>query len=127
MGGGVCAAVVKIRQATIKERKAAPSLNRRLRSASSVYPITYFRILHPIQNFVRSIGCLDDIEIVYCDHLFAQQGIADPIQQPPPIFASNEDHRKRLDLTCLNQRNRLKQLVQRPKSTWQDHESERVL
>src|SRR5215468_1445627 len=79
-----------------------------------------------MQNLLRGIDCFQNIQILDADHLFPQQRIADPVQQTFPVFLANQDNRKRLDLACLDECDRLKQFIQRAESPREDHEGDRV-
>src|SRR5262245_10593619 len=109
---GLCAAVVKMRQATTNERSVAPSFNRRLRRDCTMCTVPYSRILDPVQHFLWSIGRFDDVQVFDRNHFLSEQRFANPIQQSLPVVASNEDNREWFDLTRLNQRDRFEQLVE---------------
>src|SRR5262245_8669256 len=109
------------------DRKTTVVWDRILRRRCTMRTIPDSGILYPIQYFFGSIDCLKNIEIFNSDHFLTQQCTAYPIEQTFPIFLSNKNDRKRLDLPCLNQRDRFEQFVKRPETARQNHERDRVL
>ena len=65
-----------------------------------------FRILNPMQHLFRRVDRFEDVEVLYRYHFFPQQRVSDPVEQTLPVLLSDKNHRKRLDLPGLDQRDR---------------------
>src|SRR5687767_5418287 len=80
-----------------------------------------------LARLLHVVGDDQALEVARRDLPFDQQRALDPIQQPLPVRAPEQDHREVLDLPRLDQRERLEQLVQRAEAAREDDKSLRVL
>src|SRR5262245_44235396 len=121
---GPCAEPGRTRQMMRTDRNVEVILNG-LRSRT-IRTVPDSRILDPMQNLFGRIHSFQNIEILGGDHLFTQQRTSHPIQQSLPVISPDENHGERLNLTCLDQRNRFEQFVECAESARQDDERDRV-
>src|SRR5262245_13765643 len=99
---GVCAALVNTSQTTRHGTMAAANCDRSLGRRRTMCTISNSRILNPMQNFLRRVDRFQNIEVLDCNHFFAQQSVANPIEQTLPVFLTNQNHREWFDLARLD-------------------------
>src|SRR5688500_11354326 len=80
-----------------------------------------------LPRLLHVIGDDQALEVIGRDLALAEYRPLDPIQQPLPIRAAEQDHWEILNLPRLDQGQRLEQLVQRAEAARKDDERLRVL
>src|SRR5512142_767140 len=80
-----------------------------------------------VRRFHRIVGDEQQIEIARRDLLLDEHARLEPAQKTGPVVPAEEDHRELVDLSRLDERERLERLIERPEAARKDDERGRVL